>query len=331
MLTKEMLAENPALKDLDEKQIKAITTLSKNDEDAVLGARIGEIYKDIDKDIEEITGEKKPGHVKTYKHLKQVLTEYKEEAATAGTAKELKKQVSDLEAERDELNKKLEESSGDEALKTKAKKLEKDLKLAKDELSTFKKTYEDEKTAFEEKLELQKKQASQTNIEREFDKVEANVKFIGTVPETIRKETLAGRRAALLSTLKTDEIDDGEGGTRTVFLGEDGKVLRNKANNLEPYTAGELYAEKITDLVDKGRSQKGGGSKPPSGGGSGNGDRTPSSADLSGARSRQEAMTMAKKYVIEVEGIPLTDRKHTERVSEVISEADLPADLPMKS
>ena len=293
-----MLAENPALKDLKEDQIKAITTLSKNDEDTVVGARIGEIYKDIDKDIEEITGEKKPGHVKTYKHLKQVLSDYKEEAKTAGTAKALKKKVADLEAERDDLNKKLEDSSGDEALKT--------------------------------KLEQQKKEASQMNIEREFDKVEANVKFIGTVPETIRKETLAGRRAALLGTLTPDEIDNGEGGTRTVFLDAEGKVLRNKANNLEPYTAGELYAEKITDLVDKGRSQKGGGSKPADKGDKGGGG-APSTADLSGARSRQEAMSMAKKYVIEVEGLPLTHRNHTERVSEVIAEADLPADLPMKA
>lgn len=325
-----MLAENPALKDLKEDQIKAITTLSKNDEDTVVGARIGEIYKDIDKDIEEITGEKKPGHVKTYKHLKQVLSDYKEEAKTAGTAKALKKKVADLEAERDDLNKKLEDSSGDEALKTKATKLEKELKLAKDELSTFKETYETEKADFATKLEQQKKEASQMNIEREFDKVEANVKFIGTVPETIRKETLAGRRAALLGTLTPDEIDNGEGGTRTVFLDAEGKVLRNKANNLEPYTAGELYAEKITDLVDKGRSQKGGGSKPADKGDKGGGG-APSTADLSGARSRQEAMSMAKKYVIEVEGLPLTHRNHTERVSEVIAEADLPADLPMKA
>ena len=50
-LTKELLTANAVLTGLTDEQITAITTLSQNDENSVIGSRIGEIYRQMDETI----------------------------------------------------------------------------------------------------------------------------------------------------------------------------------------------------------------------------------------------------------------------------------------
>ena len=45
MLQKDTIIANESLKGITDEQISAIETLSKNDEDAVIGAKFGEVYR----------------------------------------------------------------------------------------------------------------------------------------------------------------------------------------------------------------------------------------------------------------------------------------------
>ena len=71
MLTKETIVANDALKDLSEEQISAIATLSENDENAVIGQRFGEVYRQMDSTIEKATGVKRDGDEKPTSILKE--------------------------------------------------------------------------------------------------------------------------------------------------------------------------------------------------------------------------------------------------------------------
>ena len=66
MLTREIITANAVLAKLTEEEINAIVTLSQNDENAVIGARIGEIYRQMDTTIAEATGVARNGDEKTY-------------------------------------------------------------------------------------------------------------------------------------------------------------------------------------------------------------------------------------------------------------------------
>ena len=61
MLTREILAANAQLSGLTEEQIKAIITLSENDENSVIAKKTGEIYGALDNDILTVSGIAKNG------------------------------------------------------------------------------------------------------------------------------------------------------------------------------------------------------------------------------------------------------------------------------
>ena len=71
MLTKETLIANEALAGLTDEQITAITTLSANDENTVIGQKFGEVYRQMDSTIEKATGIKRDGDEKTYLYLER--------------------------------------------------------------------------------------------------------------------------------------------------------------------------------------------------------------------------------------------------------------------
>ena len=74
MLTREILAANAQLSGLTEEQIKAIITLSENDENSVIAKKTGEIYGALDNDILTVSGIAKNGTEKTYDYAKRVMS-----------------------------------------------------------------------------------------------------------------------------------------------------------------------------------------------------------------------------------------------------------------
>ena len=102
MLTTELLKQQTELQGLTDEQMTAIATLSQNDEDVVIGKRIGELYRQLDDTIEKSTGVHRNGDEKTYLYLERAA---KELQGKAGKADEYAKQVAELTKEKSRLEK----------------------------------------------------------------------------------------------------------------------------------------------------------------------------------------------------------------------------------
>jgi len=328
MLTKELLKSDAKLAGLTDEQLTVIETLSRNDEDQVIGQKTKEIWDSVDTDLKQLTGKEKPGGVKSYDHLKTVVTELKKTADSAGDVKKLTDQIKTLENEKADLQDKLKKGSNDEALKTQIASLEQRVKDKESELTKVKSTLEEEKTALTKKLETQQAQAVELQLNHAFDAhlVDNKIKFKGTIPEDLLKETLTNRKAQLMQTLKPDWVDDGSGGRTLVFRDDKGEIMRNKENGLNPFTAGELFVQKIGDLIDGGQQQRGGGTKPPAGGGGGG---TPTNLDLSGVKNQIQADELIVSHILTNEKIAKTDPQFAERQKAIREEYKV-AELPIR-
>lgn len=326
MLTKTILQADEKLKGLTDDQLAQIELLSKNDESAVLDVKIGEKTKElldkIDGIIDGVMGEKKPANTKTFDYVESALKGLKSKSGD----KDLQKQIDDLKREKSDLEKKIKDGDLDGVLKTKVEKLETAIRDKDDELNTLRATKKTETEELTRQLNEEKARVFQLDTQTGIDAhlVGEQVKFNDTIPETALKELLKGRRESLLATIIRDVVDDGNGGKETVYRDKTSKqILRNPNNGLKPYTIGELYMTKITDLVAAGKKQPGGGSTPPGGGGGGNG-----TLDISSARTQIEADQMIRAHVIK-EGLAVTDNRHAERAMELRTEHKV-GDLPIR-
>lgn len=327
MLTEELLKSNTNLSGLTAEQIAAIVQLSKNDEDTVIGKKVKEIHDQYDDDIKAITGEDKPGGVKSYDHLKTVLTSLKKKADGAGDTKALQSQIDTLKSEKADLEKKIKDGATDEVLKGQLQSVHQKLKDKESELDTFKAQAEAEKNSLTDQLTAEKQKNTRTAILNDIHQhvINNKLKYKSTIPETILKETVMNRQSSMIDGLKTDWIDDGNGGQRLVFRDDKGEIMRNKENGLEPFTPGELFFSKNADLFEESKKQGGAGS----GAGGGAGAGVPSSLDIAGAKTQVAADGMIRKHIVETEKIARTDPKFAERHQELRTELKV-ADLPIK-
>ena len=71
MITSELIAKNEVLNTLTDEQKNAILVLSENEEKNSFGAKLGEIYRQLDATIEKTTGIKRDGDEKTYLYLER--------------------------------------------------------------------------------------------------------------------------------------------------------------------------------------------------------------------------------------------------------------------
>ena len=86
---------------------------------------------------------------------------------------------------------------------------------------------------------------------------------------------------------------------------DNGAVMRNPDNKLNPFTANELIARELKNMgvLETGRQQQGAGSQGGQGGGGGQGG----SYDLSGARTQSEAQDIIAKHLMsqgKIKGTP---------------------------
>ena len=253
MLTVEMLRQNTSLAGLTDAQLTAIATMSQNDENTVIGTKIGALHGQYDADILSITGVKKNDGEKSYDYAKRVLTEYKTQIASTAT---IQAQLANANKEVEKLKQKLADGAGDEQLKQQLK----DAKAQVTQLQTQLTTKEAE---FKKNLaELETKNLN-TRVDFAFETATTGLKFKDGITDAVKKILLDSAKAEVLAKGTPDFIDDGKGGKKLVFRGADGNVLNNPKNNLSPYTIEELVAESsIKDVIDTGKQQHGGGTKP---------------------------------------------------------------------
>jgi hypothetical protein len=284
MITIEMLNQSESLKGLTDAQKLAITTLSSNDEAAVIGTKIGALHGQYDADILSISGISKADGEKTYDYLKRVLGDYK--TKLDGT-KTLSAQLEAQKNKVTELETKLAAGGSDEAVKQQLKdarhqvtQLQTQLTAKTGELDKAKKDYE--------------KKEKDLQVGFAFTNATAGIKFKADVSEPVKKILLAAAKDEILAKGTPDFIDDSNGGKKLVLRDAAGNTLNNPKNNLNPYTIEELVMEtSLKDVIDTGKQQLGGGTKPnPSS------DHRIVNLDLSTAKTQQEADVQIENYLL---------------------------------
>lgn len=314
MLTIEMLRQSSALTGLTDDQLNAIAEMSRNDENTVIGTKIGALHGQYDADILGITGIKKKDGEKSYDYAKRVLGEYK---TKAGSAKTIQTQLTAAQAQVAELQSKLEKGAGDETLKQQ-------LKDAKAQVTQLQTQLQTKETEFNTKKAEFDKTIKDTHVDYAFQAATAGLKFKSGITEPIQKTLLNAAKAEVLAKGTPDFIEDGQGGKKLVIRGADGNILNNPKNNLNPYTLQELVMEtSLKDVIDTGRQQKGGGTIPPAGGGGGGG-----MLDLSGIKNQVEADKAIESYLLS-NGLTRDSQEFAEQSMQLRTENNV-ANLPLR-
>lgn len=285
MLTIEMLRQNAVLAALPETTLASIAEMSKNDENTVIGNKIGALHGQYDADILSISGIAKQQGEKSYDYAKRVLGSYetkvKAAKATEAELKAAKEQVTSLQA-------KIEANAGDETLR-------KQLNDAKTQVTQLQQQLTAKTTELTNKQAEFDKTIKDTHVDYAFKAATTGLKFKDSIPSNVRDILLASAKTEVLAKGTPDFIEDGKGGKVLVLRDANGNILNNPANNLNPYTIGELVMQtSIKDVLDDGRRQTGGGT----GSGSGNGGNSGSSVDLSAARTQVEADRLIETHLL---------------------------------
>ncbi len=270
MLTTETLKANAALSGLTDEQLQVIATLSKNDEEVVIGRRIGELHGQYDKDILGVTGVEKNGTEKTYDYLKRVLADYKDRGTKVT---ELTDKVKKLE----------KAEGGDETLRQQLKDEKALTTQLRAQIAEKDKALVDATKDYNTKL-------TQYKVDSAFDKVFAGLNFRQDISEAVQGalKTAARNEVASRGTLEFDST------LNTVVVRDtNNEILRNPANSMNPYTLDELVREtSIKDVLLK--EQRGAGSGPGTGG-AGGGNVT--LLDLSAAKTQIDADKLIDNYL----------------------------------
>lgn len=315
MLTIEMLRQSSALTGLTDDQLNAIAEMSGNDENTVIGTKIGALHGQYDADILGITGIKKKDGEKSYDYAKRVLGEYKTKAESVKT---IQTQLTAAQAQVAELQSKLEKGAGDETLKQQ-------LKDAKAQVTQLQTQLQTKETEFNTKKAEFDKTIKDTHVDYAFQAATAGLKFKSGITEPIQKTLLNAAKAEVLAKGTPDFIEDGQGGKKLVIRGADGNILNNPKNNLNPYTMQELVMEtSLKDVIDTGRQQIGGGTK---GFGSGSGGAG-GTLDLSGIKSQVEADKAIEAHLL-ANGLTRDSQEFADQSMQLRTENNV-ASLPIR-
>lgn len=315
MLTIEMLQQNSALAGLTTEQYTAIAEMSKNDENTVIGTKIGALHGQYDTDIFNVTGLKKKDGEKSYDYAKRILSEYK---TRADAAKAVKGELDAAKTQVAELQSKLEKGAADETLRQQLKDAKAQVTQLQTQLQAKEAEFNTKKTEFETSLR-------NTHVDYAFQAATAGFKFKAGITEPIQKTLLNAAKAEVLAKGTPDFIDDGQGGKKLVIRGTDGNILNNPKNNLNPYTLQELVMEtSLKDVIEIGRKQEGGGT---GGFGLGSGG-TGGTLDLSNVKNQVEADKAIEAHLL-ASGLTRDSQEFSEQSLQLRTENKV-ADLPIR-
>ena len=315
MLTIELLRQNSALTGLTETQLEAIQEMSRNDENTVLGAKIGALHGQYDTDILEATKIAKNQGEKSYDYLKRVLGEYKSQIAGAST---WQKQLQEAQAEVARLTKKIEDGEGDTALRQQ-------LKDAKNQVSQLQAQLQTKETELTTAKETYDKQVKGVHIDYLFGQAVSGLKFKAGIPESVQKVLLESAKAEILAKGTPDFIDNEKGGKTLILRDVNGVILNNPQNNLNPYTIQELVmTTSLKDAIDTGKQQPGGGTKPVTTVTT----KTGAFIDFSGARTQVEADKLIEAHLL-ANGITRDSAEFAEQSLALRNENNI-SELPLR-
>ena len=282
-LTAAILRANAGLATLSDEQISIIEELSRNDENTVIGARIGELHGQYDNDVLSVTGIAKNQGEKSYDYVKRILGDYKQRAAGEEA---LNAQITELKTQIEGYKKAILEGKGREAVAQQ-------LKDAQKQLADTQALFETKSKEWQEKYDSLNSQYQQSLIDAEFDKALQGMKFKSIYPESVQKTLIESAKRTILGTAKPDWVEE-NGARKLVFRDAAGDIMTNQENRLNPYTPGELLQRELKDVLDTGRQQKGTGTQS-NHGGSGGADI---SLDLTGITTQVDADNAISKHLM---------------------------------
>ena len=314
MLTLELLNANAALASLNDEQKNAIVTLSQNDENAVIAAKTGEIYGNLDTDILSTSGIGKNGTEKTYEYAKRVISDLKGKAESVDA---LQTQIRSLTQKNSALEKSIAEGNGNE-------QLTKELKQAKADVANLTNQFVELQKSKDEMAAKFATDIKNMQIDGAMQSAIASIKFKPELPESATK-VLMQQAIDKVKGMNPDFEDDGNGGKIIMFHDASGAVMRNKANSLNPYTASELLTNELDTMgvLDKGRQAAGGGTKTPNFGGNAGG-----AVSIEGAKTRTEAYD-AISIVLLAQGLQPGSKEFSEKMTEAWKDNNI-SSLPEK-
>lgn len=242
MLTLELLRQNAALAGVDDSILTIISEMSKNDENTVIGARIGELHGQYDTDVFGVTSVKKNDGEKSYDYTKRVLNSYKTQLAEASS------KVTQLTAD-------LANNSGDAVL-------QQSLKDSQALVSGLQKQLSKAQTDLVDVVKAHQVNLTDTHVGYAFETATSSIKFKAGIPDSVHQTLLASAKAEVLKRGTLDLVDND--GKKTVVVRDlNGNILNNPNNSLNPYTLSELIMEtSLKDVIDTGVQQPGGGTQP---------------------------------------------------------------------
>jgi hypothetical protein len=317
MLTIDMLRQNSALAGLTDVQVNAIAEMSRNDENTVIGTKIGALHGQYDTDIFSITGIKKNDGEKSYDYAKRVLNEYK---TKAGSTQDLQQKLDAANKKVTDLEKKIESGEGDAALRQQLKDTKAQVSQLQSQLQTKETEFNTQKKELEDNIK-------NVHVDYAFQAAVSGLKFKSGITDNVQNVLLKSAKAEVLTKGTPDFIDDGQGGKKLVLRGQDGNILNNPKNNLNPYTLQELILEtSLKDVIDTGRQQTGGGT----GGQGGQGGQGGSGVtlDLSSVKSQVEADKAIETYLLHT-GLTRDSREFADKSLEIRNDNNI-SQLPIK-
>lgn len=281
MLTIEMLQQNASLASLTDEQKNVIVEMSRNDENTVIGTKIGALHGQYDTDIFSITGIKKNDGEKSYDYLKRILSNNKTEITS------IKSQLTTAKSKVTELEKQIAAGNQDETLKQQLQDNKNQITKLQTQLSAKQEEFDTEKAKLEKQLQT-------VHVDYAFSSAVSGLKFKTSIPEAVQTTLLNAAKQEVLSK-GTPEFQTGADGTKKlVFRGPDGNILLNAKTNLNPYTFKELIMEtSIKDAIDDGKHTQGGGTGASSTGGS-----SGAVLDFSSAKTQIEADRVIENYLL---------------------------------
>lgn len=281
-LTAEVLRANAGLAALSDEQLSIIAEMSRNDENTVIGTRIGELHGQYDNDVLSVTGIAKNQGEKSYDYVKRVLGEYKQKAA--GT-EALNTQITELKTQIEGYKKTIEAGKGNEAIAQQ-------LRDAQKQLADTQALFEAKSKEWQGKYDTLNTQYQQSLIDAEFGKALQGMKFKSIYPESVQKTLIESAKRTVLASAKPDWVEE-NGERKLVFRDAAGNIMTNQENRLNPFTPGELLQRELKDVLDTGRRQTGTGTQGQQGGQGGN-----TSVDLTGVTNQVDADNAISKHLM---------------------------------
>lgn len=185
---------------------------------------VSSVHQKYDDTIRSVLGKDKPHDLKTHEFLKSELTA-------------LQNDIQSKESKIGDLEKAVNDKSGDEALK-----------MAQSNYDALQKKYQKTLDEFKAEKESQTNEINRVKLMNKADHALMGIKFLGNVPEDATR--------ALIEIAKEDVIKDASFlNGNVVFLDESGEPLRDDQYNIVTMEA--RLKEKLKSIIDPGRQQKG--------------------------------------------------------------------------